>query len=143
MSNIHTCRKMGNVANLSLLLVFVTFVSVSSIDNAVQAREVSCSCTKRTGSHNVVTISAECKSGTSKTDCCTKAAKAWPAIKSCKPAAQSAASDLGASSSGCIPICSGQGSFQSGQCVSMTQCAGRSTIQETNAGLSCCQAGKK
>ena len=59
-------------------------------DNSfVQARTVSCSCTKKSDSHKLVTKSVVCKNGISKSKCCTDASKASPSVKNCKYAANS------------------------------------------------------
>ena len=85
-----------------------------SSDKLVQAKKnspVSCSCTKKSDSTKVVTKSAECKAGMSKSECCSKAAKAWPSVKHCKYESQSSAPELGGGNSagnpsnGCKQAC--------------------------------------
>ena len=78
-----------------LAAFMVVFLSIDTGFIIVQANKVFCSCTKKSNSNMVVTNSTECKAGISKTECCTKAAKAWPSIKHCKYGAAAATPELG------------------------------------------------
>ena len=109
------------IASYPFLILTIIMV-VSSIDNVVQAKTVSCSCTLKSQPHKVVTKSAKCKAGASKTECCVKAAKSWTSMKNCKYEAPAAPTpELGSSggtpSSSCDWACN---TTAGSQCVDMS-----------------------
>ena len=101
------------------ILAALTVILSGSDIVVVKANKVSCSCTK-SNSNKVVTKTTECKAGVSKTECCTKAAKAWPSIKHCKYGAAATpelGSGAGQTSSQCSTTCN---AAAGSQCVEMS-----------------------